>query len=268
MSADGRAASAPLAPVALAAMGVVFGDIGTSPLYTMKEVFGGPHGVPVTPDNVLGVLSLVFWALTIVVSLKYVLFIMRADNRGEGGIMALTSLALRSTTSPLLARGMAALGLFGAALFYGDGVITPAISVLSAVEGLEVAAPAFRPYVLPTSLVVLVGLFLIQRRGTAQVGAVFGPVMLFWFTTLGVLGAINVARHPDVLQAINPVHALNFFAANRWHGFLALGRWCWRSPAARRCTPTWATSAGGRSSWRGSLTCFRPFTSITSVRER
>ena len=218
-----QASSTPVMPMALAAMGVVFGDIGTSPLYTMREVFGGHHGLPVTPDNVLGVLSLVFWALTIVVSLKYVVFIMRADNRGEGGIMALTSLALRTTESPRLAGGMAALGLFGAALFYGDGVITPAISVLSAVEGLEVAAPALRPYVLPISLVVLIGLFLIQRRGTAQVGAVFGPVMLFWFTTLGVLGAMNVFRHPDVLRAINPMYALNFFAANQWHGFLALG---------------------------------------------
>ena len=218
-----QASSTPVMPMALAAMGVVFGDIGTSPLYTMREVFGGHHGLPVTPDNVLGVLSLVFWALTIVVSLKYVVFIMRADNRGEGGIMALTSLALRSTESPRLAGGMAALGLFGAALFYGDGVITPAISVLSAVEGLEVATPALRPYVLPISLVVLIGLFLIQRRGTAQVGAVFGPVMLFWFTTLGVLGAVNVIRHPDVLRAINPMYALHFFAANQWHGFLALG---------------------------------------------
>lgn len=153
-----QASSTPVMPMALAAMGVVFGDIGTSPLYTMREVFGGHHGLPVTPDNVLGVLSLVFWALTIVVSLKYVVFIMRADNRGEGGIMALTSLALRTTESPRLAGGMAALGLFGAALFYGDGVITPAISVLSAVEGLEVAAPALRPYVLPISLVVLIGL--------------------------------------------------------------------------------------------------------------
>nr|AWH61883.1 kup system potassium uptake protein [Zoogloea resiniphila] len=210
-------------PVALAAMGVVFGDIGTSPLYTMKEVFNAHHGLAVTPDNVLGVLSLVFWALTIVVSLKYVVFIMRADNRGEGGIMALTSLALRTTRSPRLASAMAAVGLFGAALFYGDGVITPAISVLSAVEGLEVATPAFKPYVLPISLVVLTGLFLIQSKGTARVGAVFGPVMLFWLTTLGVLGAMNVVRHPDVLRAINPAYALAFFEANRGLGFLALG---------------------------------------------
>ena len=210
-------------PVALAAMGVVFGDIGTSPLYTMKEVFNGPHAVPATPENVLGILSLVLWALTFVVSLKYVVYIMRADNRGEGGIMALTSLALRSTDSPRAASLMAALGLFGAALFYGDGVITPAISVLSAVEGLEVATPAFRPFVIPISLVVLIGLFVIQRKGTAQVGAVFGPVMLFWFATLGVLGAFNVVRHPDVLGALNPLHAVRFFVENRVHGFLALG---------------------------------------------
>lgn len=218
-----KCSRAQVLPVALAAMGVVFGDIGTSPLYTMKEVFNAHHGLAVTPDNVLGVLSLVFWALTVVVSLKYVVFIMRADNRGEGGIMALTSLALRTTRSPRLASAMAAVGLFGAALFYGDGVITPAISVLSAVEGLEVATPAFKPYVLPISLIVLTGLFLIQSKGTARVGAVFGPVMLFWFATLGVLGAINVVRHPDVLRAINPAYALAFFEANRGLGFLALG---------------------------------------------
>ncbi len=218
-----KSSRAQVLPVALAAMGVVFGDIGTSPLYTMKEVFNAHHGLAVTPDNVLGVLSLVFWALTVVVSLKYVVFIMRADNRGEGGIMALTSLALRTTRSPRLASAMAAVGLFGAALFYGDGVITPAISVLSAVEGLEVATPAFKPYVLPISLIVLTGLFLIQSKGTARVGAVFGPVMLFWFATLGVLGAINVVRHPDVLRAINPAYALAFFEANRGLGFLALG---------------------------------------------
>ncbi len=218
-----RRSTAEVLPVALAAMGVVFGDIGTSPLYTMKEVFNVHHGLAVTPANVLGVLSLVFWALTIVVSLKYVVYITRADNRGEGGIMALTSLALRTTRSPRLASLMSAVGLFGAALFYGDGVITPAISVLSAVEGLEVATPAFRPFVLPISLVVLTGLFVIQSKGTARVGAVFGPVMLFWFATLGVLGAMNVVRHPDVLQAFNPLHAVHFFAANKGIGFLALG---------------------------------------------
>ena len=210
-------------PVALAAMGVVFGDIGTSPLYTMKEVFNGPHAVPVTPNNVLGILSLVFWAITIVVSLKYVVYIMRADNRGEGGIMALTSLALRTTQSPRLAGAMSAVGLFGAALFYGDGVITPAISVLSAVEGLEVATPAFKPFVIPSALVVLVLLFFIQSKGTARVGAVFGPVMLFWFATLGGLGIWNILRHPAVLEAVNPAYALFFFVQNKGLGFLALG---------------------------------------------
>ena len=222
-SGQEKQSRAEVLPVALAAMGVVFGDIGTSPLYTMKEVFGGSHAVPVTPDNVLGILSLVFWALTIIVSLKYIMYIMRADNRGEGGIMALTSLAMRTNKSPRMGAAMAALGLFGAALFYGDGVITPAISVLSAVEGLEVVTPAFKPYVLPISLLVLTGLFLIQSKGTAKVGAIFGPVMLFWFTTLGVLGAMNVMRHPDVLRAINPAYAVAFFADNQWHGFLALG---------------------------------------------
>jgi KUP system potassium uptake protein len=212
------------AAVALAAMGVVYGDIGTSPLYTLKEVFAGTHPVPVTPENVLGVLSLVFWALVIAVSLKYVVFIMRADNRGEGGIMALTSLALRTSgAGPRKLWWMAALGIFGAALFYGDGVITPAISVLSAVEGLEVATPAFKPYVVPITLVVIVGLFFVQRRGTASVGALFGPVMLFWFATLGIFGVMSIVRHPAVLAAINPVHALDFFLANRVVAFLSLG---------------------------------------------
>ena len=179
-----------LAALSLAALGVVYGDIGTSPLYAIKEVFGGAHHpVPITPDNVLGILSLIFWSLMIVVSLKYVTFITRADNRGEGGIMALMALALRPTAPGSTRRRMIVLlGLFGAALFYGDGVITPAISVLSAVEGLEVATPAFAPYVLPISLVILVALFTVQRHGTATMGNFFGPIMVLWFLTLGVLG--------------------------------------------------------------------------------
>ncbi|MBI4755044.1 MAG: potassium transporter Kup [Betaproteobacteria bacterium] len=206
-------------------MGVVYGDIGTSPLYTMKEVFSsGHHPVPVTPDNVLGILSLVFWALTITVSLKYVMFITRADNRGEGGIMALTSLALRtSQTNPRILWLLSALGIFGAALFYGDAVITPAMSVLSAVEGLEVATPAFKPYVLPISLGILVGLFVIQRRGTASIGTMFGPLMLFWFATLGAVGLWNVIKHPSVLAAINPWYGLQFMVAHQGLAFLALG---------------------------------------------
>jgi len=208
----------------MAAMGVVYGDIGTSPLYAMKEAFNGPHAVAVTPDNLLGILSLIFWALTITVSLKYVLFITRADNRGEGGIMALTSLALRTPgASPRMLWLMSALGIFGAGLFYGDAVITPAMSVLSAVEGLEVATPLFKPYVVPISLTILICLFLFQPRGSAKVGALFGPVMMFWFGTLGALGLWNIFKHPDILAAINPWYALHFFIENRGHGFIALG---------------------------------------------
>jgi KUP system potassium uptake protein len=213
-----------LAPLAVAAMGVVYGDIGTSPLYTMKEVFNGPHAVAVTPDNLLGILSLIFWALTITVSLKYVMFITRADNKGEGGIMALTALALRTErASPRLLWFLSILGIFGAALFYGDAVITPAMSVLSAVEGLEVATPMFKPYVVPITIGILIGLFLFQPRGTASVGALFGPVMMFWFGTLGVLGVINIVKHPDVIAAINPSYAWHFFATDPRHAYLALG---------------------------------------------
>jgi len=213
-----------LATVSIAAMGVVYGDIGTSPLYTMKEVFNGPHAVAVTPDNLLGILSLIFWALTITVSLKYVMFITRADNRGEGGIMALTSLALRTSgAGPKMMWLMSVLGIFGAALFYGDAVITPAMSVLSAVEGLEIATPMFKPYVVPITIGVIVGLFLFQPRGTASVGALFGPVMMFWFGTLGALGVLNILKHPDVISAINPWYAVHFFIENRVHAFLALG---------------------------------------------
>ena len=213
-----------LATTALAAMGVVFGDIGTSPLYTVKEVFGGHHPLPITADNVLGILSLVFWALTITVSLKYVVFIMRADNKGEGGIMALTALALRTANaSPRVLWLMSALGIFGAALFYGDAVITPAMSVLSAVEGLEVATPLLKPYVLPITVAILVVLFVFQRHGTAAVGALFGPLMMFWFATLGGLGLWNVIQYPAVLAAINPCYAFAFIIEHRGLAFLALG---------------------------------------------
>ncbi|WP_291991116.1 potassium transporter Kup [Candidatus Accumulibacter sp. ACC007] len=213
-----------LAATALAAMGVVFGDIGTSPLYTMKEVFGGHHPLPIDTDTVLGILSLVFWALTITVSLKYVLFIMRADNKGEGGIMALTALALRTANaSPRILWALSALGIFGAALFYGDAVITPAMSVLSAVEGLEVVTPLLKPYVLPVTVGILVVLFAFQRHGTAAVAALFGPLMMFWFATLGALGLWNVIEHPSVLVAINPWYALVFIFDHQGMAFLALG---------------------------------------------
>ncbi len=224
-SADNTSsAHARLATTAIAAMGVVYGDIGTSPLYAMKEAFNGPHAVAVTPENILGILSLIFWALIITVTFKYVVFITRADNRGEGGIMALTALALRTKgASPRLLWLLSGLGIFGAALFYGDAVITPAMSVLSAVEGLEVATPVFKPYVVPLTLIILTGVFLVQPRGTASISALFGPVMLFWFGTLGTLGVIGILKHPGVLAAINPWYAMHFFVTNQMHGFLALG---------------------------------------------
>ncbi|MCX7180221.1 MAG: KUP/HAK/KT family potassium transporter, partial [Proteobacteria bacterium] len=219
-----QSAKASLASMSLAAMGVVYGDIGTSPLYTMKEVFSGPHAVAVTPENLLGILSLVFWALTITVSMKYVMFIMRADNRGEGGIMALTALASRmSGASARVLWWISVLGIFGAALFYGDAVITPAMTVLSAIEGLEVATPLFKPFVVPLTIGVIIGLFVFQRKGTASVGALFGPVMLFWFATLGIFGFLNILKHPAIINAINPWYAVQFFRENQMHGFLALG---------------------------------------------
>ncbi|PLX73578.1 MAG: potassium transporter Kup [Azoarcus sp.] len=219
----GHGPRAGIAGLAVSAIGIVYGDIGTSPLYTLKEVFNGEHAVPVTPENVYGILSLVFWALMLVVSAKYVLFIMRADNDGEGGIMALTSLALRAVKPGRKAWWLSVLGVFGAALFYGDGMITPAISVLSAVEGLEIATPAFRPFVLPIALVLLIGLFMMQRRGTGSVGAIFGPVMLCWFAVLAVLGINGIRLHPEILGAISPWWAAHFFATQPLIAWLALG---------------------------------------------
>ncbi|NHC05223.1 potassium transporter Kup [Azonexus fungiphilus] len=214
-----------LATLTLAALGIVYGDIGTSPLYAMKEVFaGGHHPVPVTPENILGVLSLFLWSLIVVVTIKYVFFIMRADNKGEGGIIALMTLALqKGTPGSRSQRLLVMLGLFGAALFYGDGVITPAISVLSAVEGLGIITPAFDPYIRPIALLVLVGLFLFQRQGTASVGALFGPVMVLWFAVLALLGGLAIAANPAVLAAVDPRHAFAFLQHNALLGFLSLG---------------------------------------------
>jgi KUP system potassium uptake protein len=214
-----------LPALSLGAIGVVYGDIGTSPLYTLNTIFaGGPHAVPLTADNVLGIVSLIFWSLMVVVSFKYIAFIMRADNRGEGGIMALMALALRKLQDQgRLRAALMLLGILGAALFYGDGIITPAISVLSAVEGLQVAGPAFKTYVLPITIALLAALFLFQRRGTASVGALFGPVMCVWFVVIGVLGALNIANDPSVLRALNPLYGLAFLKASPWIGFLSLG---------------------------------------------
>ncbi|MBC3870552.1 potassium transporter Kup [Undibacterium oligocarboniphilum] len=208
----------------LAAIGIVYGDIGTSPLYTMKEVFSAEHGLPLTEANIFGVVSLILWGLFIIVAVKYVTLILRADNRGEGGIMALTALALESVgKSSRWQFLLLILGLFGAALFYGDGVITPAISVLSAIEGLEVATPAFNPYVVPITLVVLIGLYSVQSKGTAGIGKWFGPIMLIWFFTLAAMGLYNIIRSPVILGALNPWHAVHFLMEYRWLAFLALG---------------------------------------------
>ncbi len=212
--------------LALGALGIVYGDIGTSPLYALRECFTGPHGIHPTPENVLGVLSLIFWSLLVIVSVKYLIFVMRADNRGEGGILALMALVMQRqkgqqahTARPVLIT----LGIFGAALLYGDGLITPAITVLSAVEGLSVATPLVEPFIVPITLAILVVLFLVQRHGTAGIGAVFGPVMCVWFFTLAALGVKELVHNPAVLGALSPTHGVMLFVHNGWHGFLVLG---------------------------------------------
>ncbi len=207
----------------MGALGIVYGDIGTSPLYALKEVFGGGH-VPLTPANVLGVLSLMFWTITVIVSLKYVTLILRADNHGEGGLIAMLALASNATTErPALRRVLLIVGIFGTALFYGDGVITPAISVLSAVEGLEVITPALKPYVIPVTLVILTVLFAIQRNGTTGIGRYFGPVTALWFAVLAVLGIVHISSNPAVLAAVNPAHGWAFVRAQPGMAFIILG---------------------------------------------
>jgi KUP system potassium uptake protein len=212
------------AGLALLALGVVYGDIGTSPLYAVKETFNPEHGIPLNTANILGGVSTIFWVLMVVVSLKYVTLVLRASNRGEGGIMALLALATASVkkhpewTGPLLA-----IGVFGASLFYGDAVLTPAISVLSAVEGLEVGTSAFKPYVVPIATGILVALFLIQKHGTGVVGALFGPVCALWFLSIGGVGLWNIAKNPAVLEALNPAHALDFATGHGFASFVVLG---------------------------------------------
>lgn len=209
----------------LAALGVVFGDIGTSPLYAMKEAFSQQHfPLPLSGDNIFGILSLILWTLIVVVTVKYVMIVMRADNHGEGGVVALMARVVeRAQNRPYKRVLVVTLGLGGAALFYGDGVITPAISVLSAVEGLEVVTPAFRRFVVPIALGILIGLFMVQRHGTARVGNLFGPIMLTWFLSLGMIGVWNIVDHPEVLIAISPHYAVMFFLQHREVAFLALG---------------------------------------------
>jgi KUP system potassium uptake protein len=216
-------------PLTLTALGVVYGDIGTSVLYALRECFFGSHSVPPTHENVLGVLSLIIYSLVLVISIKYVAIVMRADNQGEGGVLALTSLIPGRAGAPGVARlatgrpVLIALGIFGTALLYGDGMITPAISVLGAIEGLEVATPLLQPYVVPVTVAILVGLFLIQKYGTHRVGGLFGPIMALWFLTLAVLGIVWIARQPAVLAAFDPRHAVAFFGHNGFIGFVVLG---------------------------------------------
>jgi KUP system potassium uptake protein len=210
--------------LSLAALGVVYGDIGTSPLYALRECFHGPHAIVPTAANVLGVLSLIFWSLVIVISVKYLIFVLRADNQGEGGILSLAALA-----TPIKPSGrtekifLIAIGTFGAALLYGDGIITPAISVLGAMEGLSVATPQLTRYVVPLTIGIIVGLFLIQKRGTAGIGRIFGPVTLLWFSVIAILGVAQIFHYPQVFSAVNPVHGVDFFIRNGWHGFIILG---------------------------------------------
>jgi KUP system potassium uptake protein len=212
------------AALALGALGVVYGDIGTSPLYTMKEVLNPANGVQLIAPDIIGAVSTILWALMLVVTLKYVVLILRADNRGEGGIMALTALAVRAAGgTPARRKALLLTGVCGAALFYGDSVITPAISVLGAVEGLETATPVLKPFVVPLSVMVLVALFLMQRRGTAAVGSLFGPVMLLWFAVLAVTGALQIALEPRILTALNPLHAAAFLRDRGWMLFIVMG---------------------------------------------
>jgi KUP system potassium uptake protein len=212
-----------LATLSLAALGVVYGDIGTSPLYAIKECFLPEHRLPLTHDNVLGILSLIFWSLAFVISFKYITVLLKADNRGEGGIMALLALVRPAGEASGRRRALVLLGLFGAALLYGDGVITPAISVLGALEGISVATPAFKDYIVPLAAGFLVALFLFQKRGTAGVGRVFGPIMIVWFSAISIFGVMGILRAPSVLLAINPWYALSFFLRDGLIGFLILG---------------------------------------------
>jgi KUP system potassium uptake protein len=214
-----------LAALTLAAVGIVYGDIGTSPLYTLKTVFDPEHGLALTEGNLLGIISLIFWGLTMIVSLKYVSLVLRADNRGEGGIMALMALALNSVTkaAPKWHYPLMLLGVFGATMFYGDSVITPAISVLGAIEGLEVATPGLEQYIVPLTIIVLITLYALQRHGTAGIGRFFGPVMVVWFIALAAMGVVNIVEAPRVLAALNPWHALRFMYENQKIAFVALG---------------------------------------------
>ena len=266
-SASPSHGNAGLAMLVVGAVGVVFGDIGTSPLYTIKEMFNPHFGLVPDALTVKGLLSLGFWSLILVVTLKYVLVIMRADNDGEGGIMALTALAQRS-----LAKGsrmsyvVGILGIFGASLFFGDGMITPPITVLGAVEGLSVISPRLGEWVVPISLVILVGLFAGQRFGTAKVGRIFGPVMVTWFVVLAALGILNIVDNPIVLRALSPAWAFRFFADHGWHALLVLGAVVLTVTGGEALYADMGHSASGRSAGAGSVSCCRTLVLNTSPR--
>ncbi len=219
----GGASSKVMFGLALGALGVVYGDIGTSPLYALRICFSAVSGVAVGEANILGVVSLILWALILLISVKYLALVLRADNRGEGGILALMALVHREKVGLRWPLVIVFMGLFGASLLYGDGLITPAISVLSAMEGLNVGTPFFEPYIVMMSLVILIGLFWMQRRGTQTVGTIFGPVMLLWFVVLGVLGVVQICHNPAILSALNPLYAVEFFVLNKWQAFVTLG---------------------------------------------
>ncbi|HOY70620.1 MAG TPA: potassium transporter Kup [Methylotenera sp.] len=213
-----------VAALALGAIGVVYGDIGTSPLYTVKEIFGESTGIALNHVNIIGAISAIFWLLMLVVTLKYVVLVLRADNRGEGGVMALLALAVSSASAkPLRKKILLGLGVFGAALFYGDSILTPAISVLSAVEGLELIAPSSKSFILPISIAILIALFMFQKYGTDTVGKLFGPIVMAWFVTLGTIGVSHILRNPEILQALNPLYAFHFLADRGAGVFLAVG---------------------------------------------
>ncbi len=213
------------AALTLAALGIVFGDIGTSPLYAVREAFHGPHAMPVTQGNIFGILSLIVWTLTLVISVKYLIFILRADNKGEGGVLALTALAAppRFASKFVWSRILLYLGIFGSALLFGDGIITPAITVLGAVEGLKIATPLFEPFVIPIAIGILTVLFMVQKHGTARIGTIFGPVIVVWFLVLGALGISGIQSYPEIMKSVNPMYAIDFFIHNGLSGFIVLG---------------------------------------------
>ena len=265
MSSSGHTSR--ISGLTLAALGVVYGDIGTSPLYALKECFSSDLGLPVAKDNLIGVLSLIIWSLLLIVSIKYIVFVMRADNRGEGGILALLSLAFpdrrQSNQGKKLVAVMVGMGVFGAALLYGDGMITPAVSVLGAVEGLEVATPSFHPFIVPLSAVIRLGLFSAQYKGTGAVGVVFGPIMVVWFLAIALLGIRGIVLHLDVLNALNPCdtprisriqsHGFGFSGCYRWRGIVCGYGTFWCPSDPDRLVWNGASGVASQLSWPGGV---------------